>query len=320
MSPSYQQKQHQNNVGLTDESNGVNYDDVDEATRMENRRQKIVDSIYELISNGVLIDVASNIHRLIKTEGSSQELLLSSRSGAGDMSCGTSIVSSHRELYPELYKDKNDEEIQQLMEQYAVDYPNSRGRTKRPIVGDSINSSSNNDDNDNSNITVSVMTTTRSNINGDDDDEDDDDEEKEQSKRKRKKKDDDDSDYEMEEDKDDDEIAEEYKQQKKRSTTTPAFSATTITTTGATTGVSTADTTNTTENGTNNTKLTTTTTTTTTTAQMDIWGKIQPKESKDLTCHCRLCGRHVSTSRFASHLDKCMGLSTRPLAGSMTRG
>jgi len=44
---------------------------------------------------------------------------------------------------------------------------------------------------------------------------------------------------------------------------------------------------------------------------VDIWGRIPPKEPKH-PVECVLCGRHVSTTRFASHLEKCMGLSTRP--------
>lgn len=57
----------------------------------------------------------------------------------------------------------------------------------------------------------------------------------------------------------------------------------------------------------------------------DIWGNYPPKEPKDFYCVCTICNRQISTSRFASHLDKCMGLSTRPLAsggagGSSTRG
>jgi len=47
---------------------------------------------------------------------------------------------------------------------------------------------------------------------------------------------------------------------------------------------------------------------------VDIWGRIPPKEPKQPVL-CTLCGRHISTSRFASHLEKCMGISTRPLAG-----
>jgi hypothetical protein len=57
----------------------------------------------------------------------------------------------------------------------------------------------------------------------------------------------------------------------------------------------------------------------------DIWGNYPPKEPKDFYCVCTICNRQISTSRFASHLDKCMGLSTRPLTsggagGSSTRG
>jgi len=51
---------------------------------------------------------------------------------------------------------------------------------------------------------------------------------------------------------------------------------------------------------------------------VDIWGRIPPKEPK-IPVQCTLCGRHMSTSRFASHLEKCMGLSTRPLPGVPNR-
>ena len=53
--------------------------------------------------------------------------------------------------------------------------------------------------------------------------------------------------------------------------------------------------------------------------KLDIWGKIALKEPKE-NCQCQICGRFVSTSRFAPHLDKCMGLSTaRPASGSNHR-
>jgi hypothetical protein len=52
---------------------------------------------------------------------------------------------------------------------------------------------------------------------------------------------------------------------------------------------------------------------------VDIWNRIPPKEPKH-PVECTLCGRHVSTTRFASHLEKCMGLSTRPLPGIPNRG
>jgi hypothetical protein len=51
---------------------------------------------------------------------------------------------------------------------------------------------------------------------------------------------------------------------------------------------------------------------------VDIWNRIPPKEPKH-PVECTLCGRHMSTTRFASHLEKCMGLSTRPLTGIPNR-
>lgn len=41
----------------------------------------------------------------------------------------------------------------------------------------------------------------------------------------------------------------------------------------------------------------------------DIWGNIPPKEPKYLV-ECQICRRQVAVSRFAPHLDKCMGLGT----------
>lgn len=46
-----------------------------------------------------------------------------------------------------------------------------------------------------------------------------------------------------------------------------------------------------------------------TTTTTDIWGRIPPKEPKT-TARCPVCSRHVSTSRFAPHLDKCMGIGS----------
>ena len=39
----------------------------------------------------------------------------------------------------------------------------------------------------------------------------------------------------------------------------------------------------------------------------DIWGRNPPKEPKT-ACECKVCGRSVSVSRFAQHLDKCLQL------------
>ena len=41
----------------------------------------------------------------------------------------------------------------------------------------------------------------------------------------------------------------------------------------------------------------------------DIWGNIPLKEPKHLV-ECLVCKRQVAVSRFAPHLDKCMGLGT----------
>jgi hypothetical protein len=43
--------------------------------------------------------------------------------------------------------------------------------------------------------------------------------------------------------------------------------------------------------------------------QRDIWGRIPPKEPK-AAAKCPVCSRHISTLRFAPHLDKCMGIGT----------
>jgi Sgf11 (transcriptional regulation protein) len=45
-----------------------------------------------------------------------------------------------------------------------------------------------------------------------------------------------------------------------------------------------------------------------TTNHLDIWGRVPPKEPKQ-NVECRICGRMVSASKFAPHLDRCMGLS-----------
>lgn len=41
--------------------------------------------------------------------------------------------------------------------------------------------------------------------------------------------------------------------------------------------------------------------------QHDIWGRIPAKEA---AAKCPVCTRHISTLRFAPHLDKCLGIGT----------
>jgi hypothetical protein len=241
----------------------------------------------------VLIDIASNLHQIIKTEGTAQPLFTM---------LSNEISTKRSELFPELYENKSEEEIEMLMKQYAVDYPRSN-RKERPSDIVSNTSSSNTTTND-------VNNNDNQSKEGDDDEEEEDDENDQPTAKKRRRKknsDDDDSDYEMEDDKDDDEKFDDISKNRKSSKAGDQL------TPGGTTASTAPN--NGTDNGTTVAKSTTTTA-----HHVDIWGKIQPKESKDLTCRCRLCGRHVSTSRFANHLDKCMGLSTRPLAGSATRG
>lgn len=50
--------------------------------------------------------------------------------------------------------------------------------------------------------------------------------------------------------------------------------------------------------------------------QADIWGRIPTKEPKFLV-KCSICNRMVNTLRFASHLDKCMGIGTTVRAATM---
>lgn len=52
--------------------------------------------------------------------------------------------------------------------------------------------------------------------------------------------------------------------------------------------------------------------------QIDVWGRLPPKEPKTMI-DCPLCKRLVNTLRFASHLDKCMGIGTMSRASAPTR-
>lgn len=56
-----------------------------------------------------------------------------------------------------------------------------------------------------------------------------------------------------------------------------------------------------------------------TTNHLDIWGRVPPKEPKQ-NVECRICGRMVSASKFAPHLDRCMGLSMSRNGGNSGGG
>ncbi|CAB9508606.1 expressed unknown protein [Seminavis robusta] len=52
------------------------------------------------------------------------------------------------------------------------------------------------------------------------------------------------------------------------------------------------------------------------TAHLDIWGRCNPKEPKEMM-DCLICGRQVNALRFAPHLDKCMGIGTTVRAAAL---
>jgi hypothetical protein len=186
-------------------------DDQEETKPEEISDNRIVKSIYDHMITSICIDVACNMHELIKRgEFSLSELR---------------EPFSRREVYPELYKDQEDADIQETLEKYSTYVPNPRKRPHR-----SVSSSAGNDEAlDDSKSTGGAS-----------------------------------------------------------ETNTPEKSAAPTMQTRHTINHS------------------------------DIWGRTPPKEPKQ-ACECKICGRFVSTLRFAPHLDKCMGLSTRPATGNPSR-
>lgn len=53
--------------------------------------------------------------------------------------------------------------------------------------------------------------------------------------------------------------------------------------------------------------------------QTDIWGRIPAKEPKELVA-CSICKRQVNGTRFAQHLDKCLGIGTMARAAASGSG
>ena len=272
-------------------------------TSADVREEVVVDSIFQHLLQTVCMDVASTLHQQIKTGGGygvgvpmTSHVLSSSSSSTrtdgangGSTSTISPAIQSRLQLYPELYEGKSEAEIQQLLEKFAVDLPmvDSRMERSRKRLGTTA--------------TAGGQWASAS----DEDEEDDEDDDKPKKKGKKKKigggsDDEDDEDYQMEDDKDDDEM-DAGARQKSASSTEEQPAASDANAAAAATGD-------------------TTCTPAATLGMVDIWGNRPVAEPTNVTCECPLCGRHVSTSRFASHLDKCMGLSTRPLAGSSMRG
>ncbi len=268
---------------------------------------KLVESIYRHLMESICQDVASNMHKLIKTGAddvipSSWKLFSSTQ------------VPTRRDLYPELYngnenhkdddendvekddttngeskpinKRKSDEEIRALLEKYAVDLPkssspsssssnNNNKRIKRDMA----------EEEEKMRLLKKLQKEKQSGYkDSEDEDEDnetiDDDEE-----------DKDDEDFKMDDD-DEEEQGEEDDDTRSKSKTKNRSLSTTSETPSTSTAEAASETA---------TKYVT---------KLDIWGKNPSKEPKNRLCRCQLCGRLISTSRFASHLDKCMGLST----------
>jgi hypothetical protein len=78
---------------------------------------RIVQSIYEHMVKSVCIDVARNMHELIKTgEIPASEL---------------KAPQSRQEIYPELYNGKSPSEVKEMLEKYATDQPTTRSRKRK---------------------------------------------------------------------------------------------------------------------------------------------------------------------------------------------
>lgn len=287
---------------------------------------KIAESVYNHLISSVCIDFASNMHHLLKT-GQGESMLAAglfenvAKSTASDLQQNTalekstakipksatetasstgvsldvlgSLVQSRRQLYPELYGEKNPSEILNTLHQYAVDLPDGSHKTRSSWT--TLKWS----EGDGGGVDADAMDS--------DGGEDDDGAEKLSNNKKKKRKigdendDDDDEDYQLENDKDDGDDNDVVLKVEKASNDS-SFKQ---------------------ENGTPQenvpSEISATDNAGTEGTMMDIWGNRPPKEPTGILCKCRLCGRLVSTSRFASHLDKCMGISTRPAASAAAK-
>jgi hypothetical protein len=193
---------------------------------------RIVQSIYNNVISRVCIDVACNMHGLVKT-------------GAFPMSA-LKEPSSRQEIYPELYKDQKDEEVQATLEKYSTEVPKLLQKRSYSEMVDTEGGGGGGGGGENTTKDIKDI----------------------------------------------------------------AASTTTID--GGGTGSSQPDP--------EVVAITPTMQTRHSVNHLDIWGRIPPREPKQ-TCECQVCGRHVSTLRFAPHLDKCMGISARgtPNNGSGAR-
>ena len=280
------------NIQNNNNSNEINNDQNSNTALKE----KIVQSIYNHLVSKVCIDVTSNIHELIKT---------------GEISMIEMIEPfTRQELYPELYTNCNDEQIQEKLNQYSTEIPPTSNYWKRyhkrrrllleqqqqqeeeneaeqeqkeeeskDIVMASTNT--NEQPADESGMpAASVKNQTQSNV---------------------------------------DEAVAGTATNATVNDTTAAVAA--VASTSSEAEATAADTTRTTTTTTSaststmQTRQSTSGSSSNSTNQVDIWGRIPSKEPK-YNVECRICGRMVSALRFAPHLDKCMGLSMARGAGN----
>jgi len=244
----------------------------------EQREERILQSIYDHLLKSVVVSYASNMHEMIKT-------------GQINAASELQTPSSRQESFPNLYHGKTPEEIQSLLEKYATEEISNRRSNKRklPPGGGPERSNSSNTPG----IVVAEVGTKEEEIKleGEDDEEEDGDD-----------NDDSDEDFKDEENEDDNEIRGAGKQ--KDSTTTKMTTSSTTTTAGNGGGPVQQQQSSSQEQLEQQQ----------TPAGVDIWGRIPSKEASQ-PVDCTLCGRQIGSSRFASHLEKCMGISTRPLGG-----
>ena len=286
---------------MTDNDEGqFAFDRANGDSRSSITEDRLVESIYKHLMESLCQDVAVNMHELIKT-GADDVIPSSWKLFSG------STVPSRRDLYPELYNGENadetkeeeksgenddtenestqkrpmsDSEIEALLNKYAVNLPNesaTKAGTKRRKRDIA-------EEEEKRLLLSKIQKEKESNYKDSDDEEEDDNTNDE---------DDDDEDFKMEDADDDDDNSQEKTKKRGRSMSTSSAPEDSKAQPDAPES--------TTKQKENN--------------KLDIWGKNPAKEPKNRLCRCQISGRLISTSRFAYHLDKCMGLSSSRTGG-----
>jgi hypothetical protein len=266
-------------------------------TKIDDLPDRIATSIYNYLIERVGIVVSSNLHELIKT-------------GAIPMATLTEPFT-RQELYPELYANLDDGAVQEILDQYETEVPPGSQFARRQerkkilhkkrqfVLVSSLDPSNTEDGNHKKAATEATAAAAAASA-----------------------------------------TTAAATSSSTFLLTTPSLPlvppSTTTTTTLPLLDTAVGDTSSTADNNTiiNHSTGTTTTTTTPvavavvasptmqtrqTTNHLDIWGRVPPKEPKQ-NVECRICGRMVSASKFAPHLDRCMGLSLSRNGGNGNSG